>query len=414
MRARPSRRDRGMPVPAGVCLLAIVVAFVLFAALTPRAHASEYKMVACAASNGTAPYTTATNTTSPQNPGGIFEFDNWCGGAGGDPPGESAYMRIVENQPSGNAGAGAYGDIYFDTPAFVHFRQAGGYTRQPNAFNEGWRARFWYAGAGGTGQLMVQGAGLPNSGGQWASSNIFGPHLWPLGVPYDFTRFVYELECVRPAGCDRSNYNATDLNAIVFILSDDSPSQVALTNTTSPLLQGSWVRGTQNVTFNVSDLGSGLRVERLRIDGAQRWEWDHWPECSGNISVSQTNGEWARTYQPCPTGGPYARLVPIDTASLGGDGAHTLQVCTQDYAQYQGLNGTGGESCDQRTIHTDTVRQYVMTAHAASIAAAWPAAPETRVAMPTSSGRRRTRPSTPPIPRWMVVRLATETARTRR
>ena len=28
-------------------------------------------------------------------------------------------------------------------------------------------------------------------------------------------------------------------------------------------------------------------------------------------------------------------------------------VCAQDYGQYQGLNGSGSESCDQRTIHTD-------------------------------------------------------------
>jgi hypothetical protein len=91
----------------------------------------------------------------------------------------------------------------------------------------------------------------------------------------------------------------------------------------------------------------------MRVDGTQNWSWDHWPECSGNISTSEANGEWARTYQPCPTGGPFPRQVPLDTASLGGDGAHSLQICTQDYGQYQGLDGTGGESCDARTIRTD-------------------------------------------------------------
>ncbi len=259
-----------MPIPASVCLLSIAAAFALFGAFTPRAHASEYKMVACAGNNGAPPYATYTNTTSAQNPGGIFEINNYCGGAGGDPPGESAFMRINENQPSGNAGNGAVGDIIFDTPAYVHFKAAGGYTRQPNAFNEGWRARFWGVDFNNNGfQTMTQGAGLPNSGGQWASSNAFGPHLWPGGNA-DFHRFVYELECVRPAGCDRSNYNATDLNGIVFILSDDSPSQVGLANTSSPLLQGAWVRGAQEVDWNSSDLGSGLRFERLRVDGAQR------------------------------------------------------------------------------------------------------------------------------------------------
>ena len=308
-------------------------------------------MVTCAANSGAPPYTTNTNTASPQNPGGIFELHNWCGGAGADPPGDAAYMRIVENQPSGLAGTGAYANFVFDTPGFVHFKSAGGYTRQPNAFNEGWRARFWLASATATQQIMIQGLGLPNAGGQWAITNVFAPHLWPIAGYWDFNRFVYEMQCVRPAGCERVNYNATDLNGLLFILSDDSNSQAAFTG--GQILSGAWVRGTQNVNFNVSDLGSGLRVERMRVDGDQRWIWDHWPECSGNISTSPLNGEWARTYVPCPTGGPYGRTVALDTATFGGDGAHELQICTQDYAQYQGLDNTGSESCDKRWVHTD-------------------------------------------------------------
>lgn len=353
MRARFGRGTEGMPIPVGFCLPIIAVALVFFAALAPRAHAAEYKMVACGGNSGIPPYTIANNTFSPQNPGGIFEFNNWCGGAGGDPPGEAAFMRLNETQPSGNAGQGAAADIIFDTPAYVHFRVAGGYTREPNAFNDGWRARFWFVYLNGTAQQQfVQGAGLPNSGGLYATTSTFAPHLWEWPYPLDFNRWVFELECVRAAGCDRSNYNAVDLNGLVFILSDDSPSQVAFTDPGSALMQGSWVRGAQSFNFNVADQGSGLRVERLRIDGAQRWEWDHWPECSGGISSSPANGEWARTYQPCPVGGPWGRSVPLDTATLA-DGAHTVSACTQDYAQFQGLNGTGGESCDQRTIRTD-------------------------------------------------------------
>lgn len=344
----PSARSPRRPVTVALCLMLALTATACIAA--SDAKAAYYKMVACAGNNGAPPYLTGTNTASPQNPGGIFEFHVWCNGAGGDPPGEHAMMRIAENQPGGNAGHGAYGHFVFDTPSYVHFKAAGGYTRQFNAFNDGWRARFWVASASSTAQIMIQGAGLPNSGGQWASTGIFGPHLWPIAGYWDFTRFVYEMQCVRPAGCDRSNYNATDLNGLLFILSDDVNSHVEFTGTGSALWQGRWVRGNHNATFQVSDLGSGLRHERLRIDGAQRWNWDHWPEC--NTSSSQVNGEWARSYQPCPTGGPWGRSVPLHTATLA-DGAHAVQVCTQDYGQYQGLNGTGGESCVSRTIRTD-------------------------------------------------------------
>jgi hypothetical protein len=349
MSSRSSGPGRHSAAIALCGLLAGVAIAVFFAA---TAHASYYKLVMCAGGNGSLPYGTSTNTASPQNPVGIFSFENHCFPAP-DPAGGSAFLRIAETQESGNAGAGAYGNMYFDTPAFVHFKAGGGWTRQAYFFNEGWRARFWVASACCTAQMMTQGIGLPNSGGQWATTGVFAPHLWPLDVYYDFNRFVYEMQCVRPAGCDRATLNLTDANSFVFILSDDSNSQAAFTDPGSTLMQGGWVRGTQNVDFNVSDLGSGLRVERMRVDGAQRWSWDHWPECSGNISTSQQNGEWARTYQPCPTGGPFPRQVPLDTASLGGDGAHSLQVCTQDYGQYQGLNGTGGESCDARTIRTD-------------------------------------------------------------
>jgi hypothetical protein len=332
-----------------LCALLLCAAIAVLAVGT--AHAGQFKMVACAADSGVN-FTAETNTASAQHPSGIFDFNNWCGGAGGDPPGDAAFFRIVEHEPSGNAGQGAYGRIFFETPWYVHFKAAGGYTRQPNAFNDGWRSRFWGTDFAGNGNLFVnQGAGLANSGTDRASSNTFGPHLWPFTTYLDFHHFYFELLCVRPAGCDRTNYNATDANGFVFILSDDENSKVALTGS-GPLLSGQWVRGSQAVTWNSSDNGSGLRDERLRIDGTERYLIDYQAMGQCNVTASPANGEFARTYQPCPTGGPFGRYWALDTPSLT-DGAHNLSVCTQDYGQYIGLNGTGGESCDSRTIHVD-------------------------------------------------------------
>lgn len=346
MEARLRRRAHAMPKSAALGLSAIAAVLVLAAAFASPAQAAYYKMVMCAGNNGVAPYSTATNTSWSGNPGGIFEFHNWCGGAGGDPPGNSAYLRINENQASGNAAQGAYGDMIWDTPNWVHWKAAGGYTREPNEFNQGWRARFWIVDFQNQGiQLFTQGSGI-----EAGTTLTFAPHLWPFGYYLDFHRFVFEMECVRPEGCDRSGYNATDANGFVFILSDDSNSQVGFTNTGSALMQGQWVRGGQEVTWNTSDLGSGIRFERLRIDGALRDVIDYAGQC--DTSTSGVNGEWARSFQPCPTGGPWGRSYGLDTASLS-DGAHNLSVCTQDFGQYQGLDGTGGETCDQRTIRTD-------------------------------------------------------------
>lgn len=336
------------PVPVALCLMALTFAIALIAAA--NANAAHYKMLACAGGSGTLPYTTNTNTASPQNPAGIFSFENHCFPAP-DPAGESAFLRIAETQGGGNAGVGAYGNMVFDTPPFVHFKAANTWTRQPYSFNEGWRSRIWVAGACCTAQMLIQGVGLPNNGWEWGTTGPFALHPWPAPY-YDFTRYVFEMQCVRPQGCDRTNLNLTDANTFLFVLSDESAPQIGFTDTGSTLMQGGWVRGSQSVNFSFSELGSGVRVERMRVDGAQRWEWDHWPECSGAIGTSAASGEWARTYQPCPAGGPFGRAVPLDTAGLA-DGVHAVQVCAQDYGQYQGLDNTGGQSCADRTIRTD-------------------------------------------------------------
>lgn len=330
--------------------LLLLAGIAVLAAAT--AQGAQFKMVACAGSSGAPPYTTATNTATAQHPNGIFDFGNSCGGAGGDPPGGAAYMRISENEPSGNAGQGAYGQIIFNTPSYVHFKSAGAYTREPNSFNDGWRARFAVIDFNNAWTyLLTQGAGLSNAGTQSAASGIFGPHLWPFGGFLDFHHMIFELACVRPAGCDRSNFNAVDANAFVFILNDDEAPDIYLLAQDSSLMQGKWVSGAQWVPWYAHDNGSGLRNERVSIDGQQRYLIDHQAQAECNATASQTNGEFSRNYQPCPAG-PFWHEMTLDTASLS-DGSHDLSVCGQDYGQYQGLNGTGGWTCDGRTIHVD-------------------------------------------------------------
>ncbi len=335
----PARR----PVPVALCLIALTLVVAFACAATARA--ADFRAVLCAANNGSNGFSTTTNTTSPQNPGGIFNFENYCGPAPW-PAGDQALLRIQENQPNGNAGQFASGAIYYDTPPFVHFREAGGFTRQPGTFNEGWRERFWIAGgSAGNVEILSQGQGAPQG-----MHNVFAPHLWPIGGYLDFTRFVFELQCVRPGGCDRSGGNAADANSFVFTLADESPSQVALTNG-SPLMLGGWVRGGQTATYQFTELGSGIRVERVRIDGGERFNIDHAGEC--NMDFNGGVGLFARSFQPCALApNPIGRGYTFDTASLA-DGGHTLQACTQDFAQWQGYNGFGGESCDQRAIYTD-------------------------------------------------------------
>ena len=98
MAARRSRLGSGISISAGVRLLVIGTAFVVFAALVPTAHAADFRAVLCAANNGSNGFGTTTNTTSPQNPGGIFNFDNYCGGPGGV-PGRGSRLPADRREP---------------------------------------------------------------------------------------------------------------------------------------------------------------------------------------------------------------------------------------------------------------------------------------------------------------------------
>lgn len=341
-----ARNAVGRVLASGLCVAALACLGGLFA---DKAHAGVYKMLLCAGNNGSNGFDVATNTTSAQNPGGIFSFENYCGPAP-DPAGNSAFLRIAENQPSGSAGVNAYGSMSWTTAPWVNILGGGGYTRMPNAFNDGWRGRFWLEGwDGSANNVLMQGAGVQNGscgGVCWATTSTFASHLWPFPGYGSYRRFVFELLCVRAAGCDRSNFNAVDANTMLLILDDTFPVQLSLTNTGAPLFAGQWVKGTQTATYVWNDLGSGIRFEWINIDGGRAYTLDHAASC--NLGWTSHNGEFARVFQPCPTGSNINRSFAFNSATLA-DGAHTVQACAQDYGQQQG----GGASCDQRVIRVD-------------------------------------------------------------
>ena len=342
-----SHRTGRKSAAISLCLMLACVGVAVVCAAS--AHASYYKMLLCAGNNGSNAFQTATNTTSAQNPGGIFSFENYCGPAP-DPAGNNAFLRIVENQSAGNAGVNAYGSISWTPTPWVAIVAGGGYTREPNAFNEGWRARFWLEGwDGSVNNVLMQGSGVANGslgGIGWATTSTFASHLWPFGGYGDYRRFVFELTCVRAAGCDRSNFNAVDANTLNLTLADRQDPSVSLAG--SAIVNGAWVRGAQAIGWSESEQGSGLRFSRLKLDGAvpSGGLIDYGGSC--DLGWTGTTGEFARRFDPCPTGGPYQRSYGLNTATLS-DGPHSLAVCLQDYGQSQ----SGGESCAARTIRTD-------------------------------------------------------------
>jgi hypothetical protein len=343
-----SSRTRALLAPARLALLMLFVTCFAGCIGARSADAADYRMLLCAGNVGAGEYTTETNTTTDQS-SGIFELENNCGPAP-IPAGNAAYLRIAENQASGMAGNGAFGRFTWTAPEGLQIASAGGYTREPYSFNEGWRARYWLEGFDGSANnVLVQGSGItePTEVNK-PKTTTFAPHLWPFPALGSYRKFNFEVECVRQAGCDRSNYNAADSNTMLLTLDDPSPPVVMVGE--SPLTAGRWVKGPQSIGWATTEAGSGLRFERLRVDGGEQITSDFRSSC--DIGTSEATGEYARSFEPCPRGGPIPHSAPIETASLA-DGSHSVAVCAQDFAQAQGIEGTGGETCETRAIRTD-------------------------------------------------------------
>ncbi len=103
--------------------------------------------------------------------------------------------------------------------------------------------------------------------------------------------------------------------AVIFTASAHAElSQVAQTNG-SPLMTGGWAKGNQTETFVWNERGSGIRFERIRIDGAERWKIDHQATGECDTDASASNGPYARVFQPCPNAVGINRAYTFSTAS---------------------------------------------------------------------------------------------------
>jgi len=339
-------RSRGSalrPVTIALCLGA--VAFATLVAFAATAHAAYYKTLYCAAADGSG------NPVLGARPG-FFDFTDDCGTAYGDPAGTGGFLRLEENT-TGTAGNTDEASYSWWPPAGTSIAAVSVWTRVPGYFNLGWRERFWGEGFDGSeNNILMQGPGAPNEGIYAPATSNFGYHAWPFGSYGDYKRLVFAMTCYRPAGCSREGWNAADANSIAITLNDKEPPHVNWEGD-SHVLAGDWVKGNNAIAWRESDVGSGLRFSRLKVDGATLGDGTIDYQANGGCRTghSDANGEFARDFTPC-TQGPYVRYYGLRTEQLS-DGQHQLQTCVQDLAQYQHLGGSATESCDTRTIHTD-------------------------------------------------------------
>ena len=331
------------PVPIALCMMA--VAFVVAVLCAATAHAAYYKTLYCGAADGSG------NPTLGARPG-FFDFTDDCGTAYGDPAGTGGFLRLEENT-TGTAGNTDEASYSWWPPAGTSIAAVSTYTRVPGYFNSGWRSRFWGEGYdGGEYNILMQGSGVPYEGINAPATSNFNYHAWPFGSYGDYKRLVFAMTCYRPAGCSREGWNAADANSIAITLNDKEAPHVNWEGD-SHVLSGDWVRGNNAIAWRESDVGSGLRFSRLKVDGATLSDGTIDYQANGGCRTahSDANGEFARDFTPC-TQGPYVRYYGLRTEELS-DGQHQLSTCVQDFAQYQHLGGSASESCDTRTIHVD-------------------------------------------------------------
>ena len=333
---QPTGDDSPMP-------FAVLFATAIFAAAT--AHAAYYKTLYCGAADGSG------NPVLGARPG-FFDFTDDCGTAYGDPAGTGGFLRLEENT-TGTAGNTDEASYSWWPPAGTSIAAVSTYTRVPGYFNSGWRSRFWGEGYdGGEYNILMQGSGVPYEGINAPATSNLNYHAWPFGGYGDYKRLVFAMTCYRPAGCSRTGWNAADANSIAITLNDKEPAHVNWEGD-SHVLAGDWVRANNTIAWRESDVGSGLRFSRFKVDGATLSDGTIDYQANGGCRTghSDANGEFARDFTPC-TQGPYLRYYPLRTEWFS-DGQHQLSTCVQDFAQYQHLGESASESCDSRTIHTD-------------------------------------------------------------
>lgn len=330
-------------VTIALCLMVLAVG--LGCIVAANANAAYYKTLYCAAADGSG------NPTLGARPG-FFSFTDDCGTAYGDPAGTGGFLRLEENA-TGMANETDEASYSWWAPPGTSIAAVSAYTRVPGYFNSGWRSRFWGEGLDGSeNNILMQGSGVANESIYAPATSNFVYHAWPFGGPGDYKRLVFAMTCYRPGGCSREGWNAADANSIAITLNDKEAPHVNWEGT-SHVLAGDWVRGYNPIAWRESDVGSGLRFSRLRVDGAVLGDGTIDYQSNGGCRVGNTeaNGEFGRDFQPC-TGGPYLRYYGLETKGFT-DGQHQISTCVQDFSQYQHLGGPATETCDERTIHTD-------------------------------------------------------------
>ncbi len=152
-------------------------------------------------------------------------------------------------------------------------------------------------------------------------------------VTGDLRRFGIQLICqTGKSGCgaDPSSPPSAGLKDVTYSLTDPTAPAVSITGGT--LLEGAVQTGSQALSFDAGDAGSGVRRVVVEVNGKPAGAASSDCRLDGNVALS---------FRPCPAS--KSGSIKLDTASKPWrNGRNSIRVCVEDAS-------AGSQSCTQRS-----------------------------------------------------------------
>jgi hypothetical protein len=289
---------------AGVCILSVVLTLLLSGSV---AQAGTYDVVACYGG----PDNSWTHFADP----GMTAYDE-CP----HQPGQTI-SGIIARATVGSGAVGYLQGAYqvFSAPPGASLAGMS-FTVSPYRWESFWSTGIVaYNGDFNSGSLPWGCYPYQNSCGIYPGS-FFRPA--PISLA-GYTQVRIEARCGNSGGCSiastgRAPYTHASISIGDVVVTVQDFSSPAVSVTGGGLTSGRWLKGTQDVSFYAED-NVGIRETRVRIDGLELARRGR--GCDYSLRV------------PCPQGGD---AHSVDTAAVGGDGAHTLTLEAVDTAGNSG------------------------------------------------------------------------------
>jgi hypothetical protein len=296
---------------ARIVAMGIALALALLLLVAKEATAGKYAVAQCGW------YVGADAGWADTTGGAKFRPDAWCVPPAGQDPFDGAHLKSFTKDNQSTVSGTRFARWRWQAPAGTGITQV--------------RGTWWHTLHDGMEQRI--GVGTWNGGFDVfadAAGTDTTPHEFVAGFNPPEPALEDRLLCARAESkwCSLEPGSWSAIRALTITIEDDQAPGAALGG---EITAGGWRRGAQNVSFQGSDVGGGVRFGETDVDGA-RVNLTEYPCAKASIG-----GEWRATQmQPCLSG--VSGSATIDTTRFS-DGPHGIHHCATDFAGNVGCTG---------------------------------------------------------------------------